>query len=159
MPAASEAVVVNTGPLIALGACGQLELLHQLHTSVIMPEAVAEEFGSFPAAGAIPDWLDVQPLPRPPDALLRAELDDGEAAVIALAVALGQLRVVLDERLGRRIARLYGLPVTGSVGLLLRAKRAGLLVAIQPCLAAMRANGVWLSDHLIEMLLHEAGER
>jgi predicted nucleic acid-binding protein len=128
MPAASNEIVVNTGPLIALDACGQVELLHGLHPRVIVPQAVVTELTSGThAAGAqvfnIPQWIELLPLRQAPSPLLRAHLDDGEASVIALAIELGCRLVVIDERRGRQVARLMGLDVTGTVGVLLRAKR------------------------------------
>ena len=86
-------------------------------------------------------------------------MDDGEASVIALAIELGCRLVVIDERRGRQVARLMGLEVTGTVGVLLRAKRQGMLPAVKPCLEAMRSRGVWLSDRLIAFALAESGER
>jgi len=72
---------------------------------------------------------------------------------------MGLPLVIVDERRGRTAARTMGLRVTGSVGILLRAKRLGVLSEVGPCLRAMRAGGVWLSDRLVEFALREAGER
>ena len=52
----------------------------------------------------------------------------------------------MDERRGRTVARTMGLSVTGSVGILLKAKRQGLLPAVRPAIETMRSHGVWLSD-------------
>ena len=105
-------VVVNTGPIIALGVCGQTELLHALHSRVIVPEAVLTEL----APGgpiALPTgldlttypWLEVVPssTPIPPGLLLT--LDAGEASVNALALELGVSLVLIDERRGGQVAR------------------------------------------------------
>lgn len=163
MPAESDEIVVNTGPLIALAACDQIELLHSLHSRVIVPQPVVDELeGGQQVAGAvtvdIPDWMEVLSLRAAPSLLLRAVLDDGEAAVIALAGEVGCRLVVVDERRGRTVARLMGLQVTGTVGILLRAKHLGLLSAVKPCLDAMQSHGVWLSQRLINFALNEAGE-
>jgi hypothetical protein len=149
MPAASETIAVNTGPLIALGACHQLELLRRMHPRVLVPRAVMDEFlhgGSDRAAVASPPWLEVVAIAASP--VVTQHLDEGEDAVIALALEHRIGTVVIDERRGRMLARSLGLRVTGSIGVLLRAKRLGLLPAVAPCLEAMQRAGVWISRRL-----------
>ena len=165
MPAADEPIVVNTGPVIALGACGQLSLLGALHSRVIMPAEVALELtrGASDAPSGPPsppslEWIEVLPTTAIPPPLLAAHLDQGEASVIALALEQGISLVLIDERRGRMVARTLGLRVTGSVGVLLRAKKAGRLFSVRQCLDQMRAKGVWLSEQLRASALREAGE-
>jgi uncharacterized protein len=66
--------------------------------------------------------------------------------------------VLLDEELGRRIASELGLPVVGTLALLLRAKRQGMLAAVGPVLDAMAAQGRYVSDRLRRDVLRAAGE-
>ena len=163
MPEATEPIAVNTGPLIALESCGQLALLQKLHSVVVAPEAVLGELRRGRAAGPgpvlpPPTWLDVRPLRAPPIPLLAEYLDPGEAAVIALAIEEEISLVAIDERRGRMVARTLGLHVTGSVGVLLRAKRRGLVTSIRPCLDAMRQHGIWIGEGLRLQALRDAGE-
>ena len=163
MPMANEPIAVNTGPLIALSACGCLELLPKLHARIVAPEAVLAEFlrgpkAPLPDPRLRPEWLETVPLASAPSAALVKQLDLGEAAVIALATEQSIGLVAIDERRGRILARALGLRVTGSVGVLLRAKREGLLTAVKPCIDAMHASGVWLSQRLRAATLREAGE-
>lgn len=163
MPVESSVVVVNTSPLLALGACGQVELLHRLHGRVLVPDAVAREIargvGAAPGGvGGLPAWVEVACLGSPVAPVLAAYLDDGEAAVIALALERRVPLVVVDERRGRRVARTQGLQVTGSLGVLLRGKRLGLVPAIKPSLDLMRSRGIWLGESLLAAVLREAGE-
>ena len=70
-----------------------------------------------------------------------------------------QAVLLIDERKARRLAEhLYGLRIVGTRGLLLRAKTAGLIPAVQPALASMRAHGYYLSDRLVEAICRAAGE-
>ena len=66
--------------------------------------------------------------------------------------------VVIDEATGRRIARLNGLFVTGSIGILLRAKREGYQFSMQQAIDHMKARGIWLSDRVVTFALMQAGE-
>ena len=73
-------------------------------------------------------WLQIQNPVKVGDALLAAQLDAGETAVVMLARELADVAVLIDERKARRIAeRVYGLRILGTGGLLLRAKVAGLV--------------------------------
>ena len=66
--------------------------------------------------------------------------------------------VAIDEPAGRRMARLHGLALTGSVGILLRAKREGQVQSVRAALVRMKAQGIWLSDRVIAFGLRESGE-
>lgn len=161
MREASEAIAVNTGPLVGLVACDGLELLHRLHAQVVATPAGVREFtrGSAQlAARALPPWLEIQALAAPIPAMLRAHLDEGEASAIAVALERDVRLVAIDERRGRLVAREMGLRVTGSLGVLLRAKRLGLIDAVAPRLDAMRRAGIWMADALIRKVLAEAAE-
>ena len=157
-------VVCDTGPLIALTLIDQLQILHRLYPRVLVPRAVLDEVTAGgvnrPGASAIigAEWLvaldDIAP-----DPLLAGELGPGEASVIAAAYRLQARLAVLDERKARRIAaRAYGLRVKGTAGILVAAKRAGLIAEVRPLLASMVGKGYFLSRRLIARAASEAGE-
>ena len=164
MPAASEPIVVNTGPLLALQACEASHLLVELHAPVLVPDVVLREILRGPEAGAEHglrtslSGAEIVPLMGPPPPLVAAHLDPGEAAVLGLALERGIALVAIDERRGRLVARSLGLRVTGSIGILLRAKRLGLIETVGPRLDAMREGGGWLSPRLLAEALRAAGE-
>ena len=110
------------------------------------------------AAPVLPSWFDVRALSAPMPPILVAHLDQGEASAIALALEAGVGLVAMDERRGRLVAREMGLAVTGSLGVLLRAKRLGFIEAVAPRVAAMRRHGIWLGDALVRRVLAEALE-
>ena len=94
-----------------------------------------------------------------PELFLAADLGEGESQVIAVAVRRKAQLVLIDELKARRIAgQVYGLRVRGSAGILIQAKRAGLVSAVRPLFTAMRQEGYYLSTRLIEMACREAGE-
>lgn len=149
--------VINTGPLVALSLVGRFDLLPVLFREFWIPDVVYREVTADglgrPGANSLADmrWTErVCPAPVP-DPLLIAELDPGEAAVISLARTIPPCLTVIDEKRGRRIARyVYGLPIKGSVGLLVEAKRHGLLNDLRTTLLNLRLAGYYLSDAVIE---------
>lgn len=67
--------------------------------------------------------------------------------------------VCIDETVGRRIAKLNGLMLTGTIGILLRAKKEGLLFSMKDAIQRMISKGAWLSERVIEFALYHAGEK
>ena len=82
----------------------------------------------------------------------------GEAAVIQLALDENIQTVCIDEAVGRRIARLNGLSLTGSTGILLRAKKSGYPLQMQKAIQRMQQRGIRLSSKVIALALDKAGE-
>jgi len=163
MPDTPE-IVINTSPIIALvAALGDLSVL-QMYRDVWVPLEVSEELAAGGAARfALAEyqaahWLHkrTQPLNIAPHLL--NTLDKGEASVIQLALDNNIHTVVIDETAGRRVARLNGLAVTGSIGILLRAKNEGHPFSMREAIDRMQARGIWLSDHVIAFALTQAGE-
>jgi len=158
--------VINSGPLIALTLVERLDLLPALFNEFWIPEAVYQEvaIAGFGRPGS--ERLDfetfgkhIKPSPEP-DPLLVYELDRGEAAVITLARFYAPCLAVIDEKRGRRIAQtIYGLPVKGSVGLLVEAQRRGLLADLRSTLVGLKTSGYFLSDALIEAACRAAINR
>ena len=92
------------------------------------------------------------------DPALPSRLGPGEAAALSLAMAQNARAVLLDEAYGRRIARQHGLPVVGTLSVLLAAKQAGLLPAVRPVLGEMVRQGRRISARLQAQVLRAAGE-
>jgi len=146
------AAVVDTACLIGLERIGRLDLLNQLVDPVIVPDAVSGEFGP------LPDWIEVR---TPSDsgmvAALRLVVDPGESEAIALAYE-SSCRIILDDRKAREAARHLGIAVTGTVGLLLKAKEGGMIPTVLPLLDALDSNGFRISGAIRKEALRLAGE-
>lgn len=154
----------NTSPLLYLHLIQQLELLPQLYGRVTIPPAVESELAAGAARGvnvpqvsALP-WLQVMPLASTVSIPIVMDLGRGEAEVIALGLENPNSRLILDDTLGRRIARLQKLQVTGTVGVVVKAKHAGYLPTVAPVIGALQKAGLWLSDAVVAEVLRQAGE-
>ena len=152
----ARVVVTNTTPLIALtAATGSLEILRTIYTKVVVPYEVAQEIKAGGKKSFGLDifqqslWLTINEVPVVLPPYLQNSLDLGEASVIQTALQLGIQRVCIDETIGRRVARLSNLDVTGSIGILLKAKSAGYPVVMSDALDRMRERGIWLSKDVI----------
>lgn len=160
----SSTVICNTGPILGLFRVHQVGLLARLFPEVLVPRAVVSELLQVPYSdGAELERelaaLKVIDLKLQPEPLLLAELDPGEASVIAAARANSVRGVLMDERKGRRIASLvYGLEVKGTCALLVAAKQRGLIPAVRPLIHGMKAKGYYLGDRLVAECLRLSGE-
>ena len=156
----AERLVVNTGPLIALHRAEALDVVGQLPVEFLSPPEVQDELHEGVRHGhppVSPSWVRFVALAKPLDLVARANLGAGEAAVIELALQDGVPRVVIDERRGRRAALAVGLRVTGTLGLLGRAKELGIVPTVRPFVEALRAGG-WYHPAVIEQFLSTMGE-
>ena len=152
----SAPVVSNVSPLIALQQIGHLQLLEQLFDTVLIPPAVACKVTP---TVALPAWIEQHGLAQPVGPrILGALLGPGESEAISLALEIGAQLVMLDDRPARRLAQALHLPVIGTLGILLAAKRRQLLIAIGPCLDALLQHHFRIAPSLHENVLSAAGE-
>lgn len=157
---ARQTIVTNTTPLIAISAAmGSLDVLRFLYSRVVVPLEVQTELraaGSY-ALGvqemSEATWLDYQTVDVVISPYLANTLDRGEAAVIQTALNAQIKLVCIDETVGRRVARLSGLTLTGSIGVLLKAKKLGYELSMETAVDRMRQHGIWLSDEVIRFAL------
>jgi predicted nucleic acid-binding protein len=160
-------VVSNASPLINLARIGQLRLLHEVYGEIVIPEAVRNEVvregTGQPGAAELEqaNWVEMQPVSnRLLVQALRQDLDAGEAEAIVLALELKADLLLMDERLGRQVARHLGVAVTGLIGLCLEAKHKGIILAVKPLLNTLRDQaGFHIRQSLYEQVLADAGEK
>jgi len=157
-------VICNTSPIQYLH---QLELLHILHAlagQVIVPPAVVDELAEGRVLGVnLPDltalgWVTIRRPVSEPAVPLVTDLGAGETEVLMLALESREAIVVLDDALARRMAETCGLRLTGTLGLLLDAKRAGLIPAVGPLLDQLEALRFRVALHTRAAVLKLAGE-
>jgi predicted nucleic acid-binding protein len=86
-------------------------------------------------------------------------LDEGEAEAIILAKELNADLLILDEKLGRDYAKKLNVRITGTLGVLLKAKEMGLIDSVRELLNVLVDKGVWLNPKLIEKVIKLAGEQ
>ena len=136
----------------------------ELYQSDVIQQKVWEEItvngAGLPGALAISqlDWLIIE---KPAPELLKPLsilLDPGEAEAIALALNLNECTVLLDDAQARRVAERFGVNRIGTLGILRRAKKAGLIAAIKPYTVQLQKNGIYIRQSLIDAVLRDVGE-
>lgn len=140
-----QKVVSNSSPIIHLAKIGKLSLLREYFNTIMVPESVFKE-----CVAEVQDKKLVK--------LLQSSLDDGESEAIALSLESGADLILLDDSDAREKARIYGLTVTGTLGVLLRAKKDRMISSLKENIIKLRESGFWVSDFVEERLLEASGE-
>jgi hypothetical protein len=141
-----EPILIDTSSLIALERINLLQILCKIYKEVIIPESVIKEFGTL----SLP-CISIRKVESNLLRLLIADLNlgKGEADVIALASQTG-LKVIIDDSKARRVAENMGLKVTGTIGVLMKAERIGLIESAHDKVRELREKGFYVSEELLE---------
>lgn len=156
--------VTNASPLIFLTKIDALSLMGELAEDIAVPSAVmaeveagSESQPSLRQIGSMP-WLHVEAdLPVSPE-IAGWDLGPGETQVLAFAEANPGWQAVLDDLEARECARSLGIPKTGTLGIILRAKVTGVIPAARPLVEKLLRNGAYLSKDLVVAALADVGE-
>lgn len=155
-------VFSNTTPLIALSGIGRLDLLPELFKRVYVTDAVAEECeaGGKVLVPKLRDsaWIELVDTSGYEDDMRLMNLDKGEKYTILAALEREADYVLIDEKTGRNVAEYLGLNVTGTLGVLLKAKQIGKIDSFSGCVREMKNNGIHFNEKLLVKLADVVGE-
>lgn len=154
--------VINASPLILLGKLGRTDLLEGLAQQVWVPDAVYAEVAAGRddvGAAASLVWANARRVPDVvlPASILGWDLGAGESQVLAHCLA-GACLAVLDDGEARAAAKVHSLPLVGTLGVILRARQAGLISAARPLVERLLESGSYLSADLVRLALAKVGE-
>ena len=155
-------IIADSSALISLAVCEHLHLLEQLYGEVKVPQAVFSEVvqEDKPQAEILRSYLQnkVVDLGSAEPLLDLGELGRGELEAMALFRKLRADLLLLDDRRARRVANLNEIPIIGSLGVLLFAKRQGVIPSVKPLINTLEASGIHIGKPLIQKILLLAGE-
>ncbi len=156
--------VVNASPLILLGKIRRISLLGDLADEIWLPAKVAAEVRVQPdGETSVKSALDLlgcrmQPDVEISDEVANWDLGPGESQVLSLTGRIPESRAVVDDLAARRCAHSLSLPIIGTLGVVFRATRLGLLPAARPVIDELRKKGLYASETLINEVLARLGE-
>lgn len=155
---------INASPLILLAKTGLLDLLQLLSQEIVVPAAVMreiEQYGEMDLtvqAIAQINWLVVVEISPVPESIQSWDLGPGESAALTWGYLNPGTEVIVDDLVARRCAATLGIPVRGTLGLVLIAKQRGTILAARPVLEQLRLSGMYLSDRVMNQALALVGE-
>lgn len=155
-------LVADASALIALSACDSLQLLDALFGQVLVPEAVFHEVAANkkPQSVRLRSYLHgkVRAVDMQGFVYLDSFADAGETAAMVLYKEVAADFLLIDDKRGRKVAKINQIKTIGSLGVLLQAKRLGLIPLIAPLLEQISASPVFMGADLIKTVLELAGE-
>jgi len=150
-----EEAITNTSCLIVLTNIDELRLLNELYGTITTTPDVIEELG----VKQIPGWLQIKsPSNLTQQKILELQIDKGEASAITLALEFPGCPIILDDYKARKTAERLKLNVTGTIEVLIKAKRNGIIPSIRPILDKISQTNFRLSEDLVQEALYLAGE-
>ena len=150
----TDIIISDTSCFIILTNIGHLDLLQLVYGNVITTPEVAEEYSL-----KLPEWVHiVSPANRSMQNILEKYVDKGEASAIALGTEIEGCTIILDDYSARKMAEKLNLAITGTLGVIIKAKNDGIIISIKPFIERLKATNFRLSPSLYAEALKESGE-
>jgi len=147
-------VIADASCFILLDKIDSLFLLQKLFKTITTSTEIANEFGK-----PLPEWVQIKAVQdKNFQSALFLHVDLGEASAIALAAESQSSLLIIDDLKGRKLAKKFNLNITGTLGLILIAKREGILPQIKPLFDKIQATNFRIAPTLLENILKQAGE-
>lgn len=147
--------ISDTSCFMVLKNIGELELLYKVYGQITTTIDIATEFGE-----TLPDWIEIQHVgDKYRQQLLEMQIDRGEASAIALALETPECTVILDDYKARKVADRLGIKITGTIGVIVKAKTKGIIPSIKPLLEKIKQTDFRLSPAIEFLALTEAQEK
>lgn len=140
--------VVNASPLIFLSKAGVIHFLQQAAPDIVVPEVVALEVGRrgrndiTARTLANNPWVATVEVPVIPPLIQSWDLGPGESAVLTYARTHPGVVAIIDDGTGRRCTETLGVPLLGTLGLIMIAKKRGLIPMARPVIALLKQQGM-----------------
>jgi predicted nucleic acid-binding protein len=149
-----DVVIADTSCLIVLSNIKELGLLQKLYGNIITTPDIARQF-----AEHLPDWVIIKaPADHQKQQILALQVDNGEASAIVLALEMPGNTIILDDLQARKLAEQLGISITGTLGIIIKAKLNGLIPSIKPILNKIKQTNFRISPSLEAAALNEANE-
>ncbi len=147
-------IISDTSTLILLHKIEELDILNKVYGQVLTTPEVADEFGE-----ELPQWIEVKAVSdKKYQTLLATQIDAGEASAIALAMEFDDVLVILDDLKARKLAEKLQLKITGTLGVIYKAKQMNVLEKVKPIIDKLLLTNFRISDNIIKEILKMCNE-
>ena len=149
-----KTIISDTSCLIILTNIGELDLLKRVYGQIITTSDIEKEFGE-----KLPDWIMIENVKdQSTQRILELQIDKGESSAISLSLELSNSTLILDDFKARKIAQQLGLSVTGTIGVIVKAKLNGIIPSIKPYIERIKETNFRISDEIEIQALKQAEE-
>lgn len=149
-----KTIISDTSCFIVLNNIRELDLLHKVYTQIITTPDIATEYGE-----PLPEWVEIVTVKdKYSQRILEMQIDKGESSAIALALETPNCTIILDDYKARKIAEQLGITITGTIGVIIKAKLKGIIPSIKHILEKIKQTDFRLSADIELQALKEANE-
>lgn len=149
-----KVIIADTSCFILLFKIDELDLLKAVYGTIVTTPDIADEFGQI-----LPQWIQVvSPKDTQVQHVLELQVDKGEASAIALAMETANVTLILDDYKARKLALKLGIDITGTLGIIIKAKINGIIPSVIPYVNKIKQTDFRLSAELETQVYKEAGE-
>lgn len=142
-------VISDTSILIIFDKIDELNLLQDVYGTLLTTPEVVEEFGK-----SLPDWIEIKSASdKKYQVFLETQVDSGEASAIALATDYENVLLLLDDLKARKLANKLNFKISGTLGVIHRAKQMQLIVKVRPLINKLLATDFRIADNVVEEFL------
>lgn len=142
-------VISDTSTLILFHKIDEFNLLKKVYGELITTPEIAGEFGE-----TLPDWIKIQPVTdKKYQSFLETQVDYGEASAIALAAEYDDVLLLLDDLKARKLAALLNFKITGTLGIIHKAKQMSIIDKVKPLIDKLLLTDFRIADNIIEEIL------
>lgn len=147
-------IISDTSCFIILKNIGEFHLLQKLYSKITTTVEIATEFGE-----PLPEWVEILSVKsKDTQRLLELQIDKGESSAIALALEISDSLLILDDIKARKVATQLGLSITGTLGIIIKAKLEGIIPSVIPILNKIKQTDFRLSNEVELQVLKAAME-
>jgi len=147
-------IIADTSVLIIFKRIDRFDILRNLYHVITITSQISAKFN-----GTLPDWIEIKEVKdKKYQKFIENHLDAGEASAIALAMEYEDSLLILDDIRARKYAKQLGLTITGSLGVISKAKERGLIDKIKPIIEKLKDLDFRISEKIIKNLLERNKE-
>jgi len=147
-------VIADSSTLILFDKINRLYILKNVYSQLITTHEVAKEFGA-----PLPEWMEIRAVSEIKyQEFLETQLDVGEASALALAKEFDDVLLILDDLKARKLAVRLNFKITGTLGVIHKAKEIGAIHKIKPLIDLLTNTDFRISKNIIDEILRFNGE-
>ena len=145
-----KVVISDTSTLILFQKIEHLDLLQKLYIELLTSPEIVQEYGE-----KLPNWIKIETVrDKKYQEFLETQVDSGEASAIALAKEYDDVLLILDDKKARKLAKKLNLKITGTLGIIHKAKNEGHINKVKPLIELLLNTNFRISDNIIQEILN-----
>jgi predicted nucleic acid-binding protein len=149
-----KVIISDTSTLILFHKINELDLLRRVYAELITTSEVAQEFGE-----DLPEWIKVVDVKdKKYQLFLETQVDKGEASAIALATEYDNVLLLLDDLKARKLATKLNFKITGTLGIIHKAKQMELIEFVKPLIDKLLSTDFRIADNIVHEILKQNKE-